>query len=436
MNKQEEVFCGHLTSVDSLDVIAAEGFSNPISLAVLPTELVRDITLWCLEYYFKNGRKVAPSKEAIEGFWADEMEAVGVEILDDIETDSVEWAIEKLRAEYARWRAEELIKKISQEVAQARDADRVDAVMDSAHEFYLLGQALISRRQESLAGDGLLESIRRHNEIAENGDAVSGMTFGMPMLDDHMLGVHPGELCIVAAFSGVGKSWMTLKPLIAEWKRGRRCVLFTLENDLDMTFDRMACVLAKVPYQDWQRGECDDAQVERVMKHASKIKESKHQPIVIMPQHGELDPVSLVRKARLLGADSMIIDQLSHVDPVPGSKLAKRNEIFAHTTHVLSKSIKGREALPCLLMHQIKREGNDRARRTGRLVMDDMADTSQVEREATTVLAIYQSEVMKAAGQAQLQELKLRRGDTKTWEMSFRVAVGDIRVMREVEPEE
>lgn len=433
MQHAERVLYAHLTSVDSLDVLALEGFSNELSREVIPKETGRKIVAWALDYYFANGRKVAPSREAIVETWGDDMEAVEIEIDDDTETDSVEWAIEALRANYGRWRSEQLVKESAQAIAGADPTGIVEEVLGTAASFYLLAQSLISRKQESLAGPGLEESLRRHGEIAEAGQSIQGMTFGLPLLDEHLLGLHDGELGIMAAFSGVGKSWMTLKPMLAEWKRGRRCVLFTLENDLDMTFDRIACAGAKVNYERWQRGEAEEGEIERVTRLAAKLKESEHAPIVIMPQAGECDPVSLVRKARLLGADSMIVDQISHVEPVPGSRRTKRHEEVADIVSAFSREIKGSEALPCLLVSQIKREGHDRARKSGFYVMDDMAETSRIERDATLIMAIYQSEVMRAAHTAQLQELKFRRGKTKNWDMAFRLEVGDIRVLREAE---
>jgi replicative DNA helicase len=436
VNHEEGVFYSHLTSADSLDVIAAEGFTAKIKREVIPTQAGRDITAWCLEYFFENGRKVAPTREAIEAFWGDEMEASDVTIEDDTETDSVQWAIKKMRTEYARWRSEQLLKKIATDVNSVAAELVVESILNSSLEFWALAQSLTGTPQELDAHEGLVRALQRHQDGSEAGEEVRGLTFGMPLLDEHLRGIRPGELAILSAFSGVGKSWMTLKPLIAEWKRGRRCVLFTLENDLDMTFDRMACVLAKVDYSRLQRFELEEDELLRIKRWVEKLKGSEHAPIVIMPQPGEADPASLVRKAQLLNADSIIIDQTSHVEPPPGLKAVKRNEIVQATVTALTKAIRGQDPVPCLLMHQIKREGNERARKTGSHLMEDLAESSQMEREATWIGAIYVSEVMKATESAQLQELKFRRGVTKNWEMAFRLGVGDMRVLREVEPED
>lgn len=434
MNLAEEVLYSHLTAVDSLDVIAGEGFLAEISLEVIPTEVGRKLVAWCLDYYFTNGRKVAPTKAAIMETWGDQLEAVDIIIEDEEERDSVEWAIEQLRSEYARWRSEELVKQISMAVANADPGERVAQVQEAGNAFYLLGQSLISRKQESMLGLGLDEALQRYLMAEKTGESVRGMTFGMPEIDQHTGGIWPGQLAIMAGFSGVGKSWFASKVLLAEWERERRTVLFTLENDLDTTFDRLACMRAKVSYTKWSALTLDDSDIERVAKWIERFKESPCSPIVIMPQPGERDPVSLVRKARLLGADSMIIDQLSHMEKMPGSTVRERNQIVAEIARGLSIEIQGREALPCMLLHQIKREGDKEAQKTGHYVMTDMAETSEVERAATFVFAIYQSMAMKAGQRANLQELKARRGTLKDWELNWRLETGDIRVLREVVP--
>lgn len=435
MNVAEAALCSHLTTMESLDVLVAEGFLNEASLEVIPTEFIRFMVHWCLDYYFKNGRKLAPTKTAIMETLGEFMESLDIVIEDEVDGESVEWAIDQLRSEHARWRSEQLLKQIAQSVATATPDQRVAAVQDAAHQFYLLSQSLISRRNEAVLGLGIEDALQRYRADQLSGVVRDGLTFGLPEIDDYTLGIHPGELAIFAAFSGVGKSWVAAKTVLAEFEEKRRTVLFTLENSLPMTMDRLACMSARVDYGLWQQRQVEEVDLARVEEWQKIFQDADHAPIIISPEEGERDPASMVRKALVLGAQSVIIDQLSHVGRVPGTKARERNQQVAEIVRTLSQEVQGREPLPCLLLHQIKRDGQKAARQTGHYVMDDLAESAEVERSASWVFAVYQSTVMEATERAQWQTLKTRRGRPKDWEMNWRLAVGDIRVLREAVPQ-
>jgi replicative DNA helicase len=435
MSLAEDTLYSHLTSPDSLDVIADFGLGNPDRRVIIPTETGRELVGWALDQYFACGRTVAPSKAAILATWGDRLEAVDITIDDDTETDSVQWAIDTLREEYARWRFETWVKQAAQEVATADPGKRVDTLMTVNHELYLISQALISRRAEAELGAGLESALSRYDKAVAVGERVVGLTYGLKEIDEYYGGLRPAELAILAAYSGVGKSWLAAKILLAEFQRGRRCVLFTLENDLSMTFDRLACMAAAVSYSDWNNLTVPEQDRERVQRWIEKIKGSDRQPMVISPQPGEADPVSMVRKARLLGADSLVVDQLSHVEPMPGGwKGAKRNEVVAGIVRGFTQEIKGEyDALPCVVLHQISREGKKEADKTGVNESTGMAESSEVERSATYVHTVHQTPSAKIINRAEWQTPKARRGQTgKRWELNFRLERGDIRVAREV----
>jgi len=63
--------------------------------------------------------------------------------------------------------------------------------------------------------------------------------------------------------------------------------------------------------------------------------------------------------------------------------------------------------------------------------MDHLGEATQVENAADFVMAIFQSPDHEIAEQAELQMLKGRRVTKKDWEITWRPAVGDVRVRKE-----
>lgn len=432
MNHAETVLYAHLTDADSLDVMMKEGLSAEDAREIIPTELGRELVRWCLEQYFASGRKVAPSKEAINETWSEEMEKLELVISDDVETDSCEWAISELRSKHANYKSQRFIHDLGIAVNEAAPPDKVIVIKEYAGKLHEIALSLSSHRHEADAFRGLSDSLTRYQERVQSSNALSGLAFGLPEIDNHIMGIHDSELAVFAAFSGVGKSWVANKTAFAEWKRGRRCVLMTLENDLEMTFDRMACMQARVPYDSWQRGDANSGEVQRVTALIESMEKSAHRPIVIMPERGDRTAMSMVRRAFSLDAESLIIDQLSFVEQGSGGP-TRRNEVFAENiTEIKALISEGRERIPALVLHQIKREGQKEARKSGRYVMDDMADSSEVERVADFVFSVIQRDQEKENQEAIWQVLKARRVPPKTWLMSWRLDVGDIRVKQEV----
>lgn len=430
MNHAEEVLLAHLSDVDSLDILAREGFLHASVREVIPTELVRTLLEWALDYYYDNGRKVAPTGDAIRETWADELEQAEIKLDTDTETDSIEWSIEWLRNNYASWRSQEFAKSLVTSVVKANPTERVLAIQEGAQELYRLSQALVSRRQEMEGLEGFEESIRQHDVRKENGHVTMGLTFGWPLVDQHTFGIHPGEIAVVAAGSAVGKSWIAGHVTLQEWKSNRRTALFTLENDLPMTFDRLVCLAAHVSYEKWQRGEADEGDMQRVEFMRDKLKQYDKQPVILMPEPSESTVVAMVRKALAEGADSIVIDQLSHVNP--GRNIRERREQISAIMRDLKGLVRDAE-IPCLLLHQINREGKKEVAKSGRYTMEHMAESAEVERSADFVFTLYQSEEDRVVQRAILDQLKYRRGPLKTWEMAYRLEIGDIAVRKELD---
>jgi hypothetical protein len=85
------------------------------------------------------------------------------------------------------------------------------------------------------------------------------------------------------------------------------------------------------------------------------------------------------------------------------------------------------------MLHQINRDGKKEAAKTGRYTMEHMAESSEVERSADFVFTVYQSEEDRVLQQAILDTLKFRRGPLKTWELAYRLDIGDIDARRELD---
>lgn len=437
MSHAEETLYNHLTTAESLDYLVREGFSTEHNRECISDELGRDIVAWVLDQYHKSGRKVAPTREGIVETWGRKMEQVSIVIDDEYDSDSVQWAVEQLRSDYANYQIQNFVKALAGEMADAPAPERPDLVRTYAGLLYDLSQRVTSHHQEMAADIGLDDAWVRYQERATARNHVKGLTFGLPMIDEHLMGIWPGEVAVFGAGSGVGKSWVAIKAAVADWRRGRRAMLVTLENDLEMTFDRMACVMAGIGYARFQQGKLDEGSLLRFHVARRQISDTEHGPVVVMPDEGDRDPVSIVRRALSVGAKSLIVDQLSHVEPMPGRRTYKRHEEIAEIMRGFKRLVStGADRISLLIMSQINREGIKAARKTGRHQMEDFAESSEVERSADHVHTAMLQPTEDNEDGVLWQKLKGRRVEPlpNAWSMAWRLGVGDIRALAEVKP--
>jgi hypothetical protein len=92
----------------------------------------------------------------------------------------------------------------------------------------------------------------------------------------------------------------------------------------------------------------------------------------------------------------------------------------------------GGSPIPCMLAHQINREGIKKAEQSDHLEMYMLADSSEAERTADWVFGLYASQVEKISGRAKLQILASRREVVKNWMITWRPGVGLSRVLHDL----
>lgn len=426
----EKVLMGHLVDPESLGVIARDG----LNLDVVPTEDLRPVVAFAIDYYFSSGCERAPSITALQADFGDALADAEIQL--DVEPeDSIEWAIDDLKASWVHRQASNFNKGFATAMAEAPKTDRIEVLNEWGTKLVSLGLSLESRAHRvdlRESGDHLIRDY--HARAASAGD-FRGMGLGLPEVDAHTYGIHDGELAILMAGPKMGKSFFLAWTALQEWKRGRSVAMFTLENSVDMTLNRIACMELGIDAQAWEQGRCTPEEIERVLAWSEVIKLADVGLWVLKPDLSQRSFQHMVREAELRGADSLLIDQLTHVEVGQGiNDRRPRTEKIGEGLELLKGMIStGRRQMPCLLAHQIKRDGVQAAAKRGYYVMEDGAESAYVERTCDFALGLYSSGDEKQVRQAKLQMLAARRVPTKHWQINWRPEMGGIKVRNEIE---
>lgn len=430
----EQWFVQHCLDTDSMKVIAQEGL-NP---EILPTEDVRGVYKYALDYYFDSGKTHAITVAALATFEVGKSRTY-LDILNDLGIDpsdapelTITDVLEKLKGQYILQQVQRFNQDFGILMADSSVTDRLAVASKAASGLTEMISKLTPRRNRQTAASGVSDALEMY-EDRQNGVAIDGMAFGLDEVDNHIMRVRPGELAVFAASPKWGKSLFSVVVALAEWRRGRDIALFTLENSIEMTMDRIACSAVRVDSALWQRGMCEPSDVQRVMDFRDQLKAAPNHIHVLQPLPGQRNPEFIMRQAQVLDVDSVVIDQMSHLEhptPRPGKP---RHEVVRDIMQSLKLAASTAAVpLPVLLMSQISREGKKAADLRGRHSMEDIAESSEMEKTPDLVMTGYQSRDMWVANQAILQIVAARRVEYKMWSVLWYPSFGAMKVRGEI----
>lgn len=424
----EKALIAHLTDPKSLDFLAHEGMPPEL----IPTEALRPVYLFALHYFYEGGRDQAPSEEAIRTEFGD--------VLDDEECtlgdpgDTIEWAVEDLRGSWLYTYISSFNKRFADAMAKSTVAERHLVVADFSSQ---LAGIVVTLERASASVDmreGIDQTLLDYREREATQGLAIGCRFGVPEIDAFTSLIHPGELAVLAGGPKAGKSlWMAMLAL-RDWQAGRTPVLFTLEISVAMMLDRIACMATNTSLVRWSRGQCTDEEKERVQTWIEESVHTSDRPLwVLQPELGQRTVEAMVQTGRLHGMDTLLIDQLTFME-LPDPRKPKTERI-GDALHTLKGMIStGRERVPCVLAHQVSRDGVKMAEKVGYLEMYHMADSAEVERTADWVFGLYRSVAERLTAQAKFQTLAARRADPQSWHLTWDVDLGVLAASRPFVP--
>jgi replicative DNA helicase len=252
-------------------------------------------------------------------------------------------------------------------------------------------------------------------EAAEDGDLL-GLSCGYPELDQITQGLKAGELVVLAARPGVGKTAMALSMALHVAQAGRRVGIFSLEMDRELLMQRLLAMALNVP----------TTLVPRMIRRGDVRAMDTLAALSELPIHidhtAALNVLAIRDRARRLAAeapvDLWIVDYLQLAQSVK-----ERDDEVARIT-VVSQGLTtmAREfRTPVLALSQLSRAVEGRAGHVPQL--SDLRGSGSIEQDASQVWFIYREELYDAetdkTGVAEIHVSKHRNGETGVATLRF-----------------
>jgi replicative DNA helicase len=251
--------------------------------------------------------------------------------------------------------------------------------------------------------------------IASSGGRASGVPTGFVELDDVTNGLHPGQMIIIAARPGVGKSTLALDFLRScSIKHQMTSVMFSLEMSKSEIVMRLLSAEAKIKLSDMRSGRMGDDDWARLARRMSQISEA---PLYI-DDSPNLTMMEIRAKARRLRQKAdlklIVVDYLQLM--TSGKKFESRQQEvseFSRSLKLLAKELE----VPVVALSQLNRGPEQRTDKKPMLA--DLRESGSLEQDSDVVVLLHRPDLFdhdneERLGEADLIIAKHRNGQTKT----------------------
>ena len=265
----------------------------------------------------------------------------------------------------------------------------VDRIVDEAQQtLFEVTENKSSEDYKSLRE--LMEPTFDEMEAIENsGDGVAGVPSGFIELDRMTNGFHPGQMIIVAARPGVGKSTFALDVCrSAAIDHDMAAAFFSLEMSRTEIVMKILSAEASVPLKKIRTGKMDEQDWQRVTNKSVVLGEK---PLFI-DDSPNLTMMEIRAKARRLKQRHDL--QLICIDYIQlmtsGKKVESRQlEVseFSRQIKLLAKELE----IPVLALSQLSR--NTEQRKDGIPALSDLRESGSLEQDADIVIMLHRPEM-------------------------------------------
>ncbi|HIW95422.1 MAG TPA: replicative DNA helicase [Candidatus Corynebacterium gallistercoris] len=291
----------------------------------------------------------------------------------------------------------------------------VDSVVDNAQqEMFALTNTAASEDYE-VFGELLQPVMDEIDELSEVGGKAMGVATGFADLDDLTNGLHGGQMIIVAARPGVGKSTLALDFMRScSVGQGKASVLFSLEMSKSEVMMRIFSAEAEVRLSSMRGGRMEDKDWEQLHTRVEQIDQA---PIYI-DDSPNLTMMEIRSKARRLkqqvDLQLIVVDYLQLMSS--GKKVESRQQEvseFSRQLKLLAKEVD----VPVVAISQLNRgvesRGDDALPR-----VSDLRESGSLEQDADMVMLLNRPDSQnpdhERAGEADIILAKHRGGPIGT----------------------
>ncbi|MFM7719136.1 MAG: replicative DNA helicase [Actinomycetota bacterium] len=257
-------------------------------------------------------------------------------------------------------------------------------------------------------------------EKSQNRDsAFAGVATGFRDVDALLSGLQPGNLIVIAARPGVGKSsFVTNLARNIAVEANAAVAMFSLEMSRWEIGMRLLCSEAKVPWDSIRNRRVTADDWGRISAAASHL----HAAPLTIVDSGNVTLVEIRAKARRLasrpgGLGCIIVDYLQLMSQTQSRRIESRQQEIAEISRGLKLLAKELD-IPVIAVSQLNRDPE--RRQDKRPQLSDLRESGAIEQDADIVMFIHREDLIGSKqGVAEIIVAKHRNGPTRALTLTF-----------------
>lgn len=267
----------------------------------------------------------------------------------------------------------------TQEVVDSAEKLLMDVTNRDVHDKYQTIEEAVSTLYEDLA------------EMSKQGVHSQGVKTGFPTMDKMFLGLRAGQMVVVGARPGVGKTSFALNLAVQAATNGAQVAFFSLEMTCEEIAQRLVSAYSGVPLQDIRSANIQASQWNSLLDATNELSN-----LDIMIDDTPGTTITEVRaKARRMLRDKpnglVILDYLQIVTAAKGSLSDSRASQVSEMSRgikIMAKDL----GIPVIALSQLSRKNEERTgKRAKRPQLSDLRESGSIEQDADIVVLLDRS---------------------------------------------
>lgn len=362
------------------------------------------------------------------------LNSVGLEHISDVidsvvTTANIDYYINMLMDFYIR---RSLIDTSTQIINEAYDEENVTALQDSAEKKILLAVRNRSVTELLSINEALRQAHDKLEQLAKSKKIITGLETGFADLDRITTGFQPGEMIILAARPGMGKTALVLN--MAAYAAGttkKAIAIFNLEMPAEMLVNRMIASIGRIDSYKLATGNMQERDWQRYNEAMSELGETN-----IYIEADASATISEIRaKCRRLasseaGLGLVVIDYLQLVNS--GDKKVESRQVEVSDISRSLKMMALELGVPVIALSQLSRTAERRESNVP--MLSDLRESGSLEQDADMVLFINRKDYYEGKKDqketivpAELIIAKHRKGSLGTIDLMFELNIGSFK---------
>lgn len=319
-------------------------------------------------------------------------------------------------------------------VTNAYEEDsEVTEVLDDAEKRIL---SVVKERQTSdfiHIRDAIDVAQKNLEDLAKGNKDITGIPTGFIDLDKATAGLHAGEMIIIAARPGMGKTAFALNIAVnAAMSTNKAIAIFNLEMPAEQLVNRMRSAVGQVDGHKIQTGKLNHDDWKRINEANSQLAETNIQIV----DDASITAAEIKAKCRTLankeeGLGLVIIDYLQLVTSGGRRPDSRQQEVsdISRSLKTMAMELK----VPVIALAQLSR--NAEKRENNQPMLSDLRESGSIEQDADMVLFINRNDYYKAKEEldrdknvpADIIIAKHRKGSTGTFQLLLELNMSNFR---------